>query len=993
MEQFFDVLEIQPTKDEAAIGAAYRKLLPSHHPEEDPEGFRKLREAYEKALEYARTKEDGEGAVGDMTPADTFMNRVRGLYEDYDRRVKIEEWEDLLKDPVLQDLEYEDEARVKLLSYIMDGHEMMPQAVYSLLEKMLMVQERREDLEEHLDPRFLEFFLECANGSIDRGFDFSAIYGFTDHPDGEAVDRFIGGLYFLANPQTEWTEEMFNQVSEYGYSHPWFVFLRKCYAYSHNLLMEKEMDAFIRECLDIEKDHITGLEYRAYLALTKYYISQDKTRDAFFYIRQAERWNCTEEVRRQEYETGSKLADELLTQDEMDENTFLVLLSACHYGKKARQGLEYVASHPREVEKQDVYHYFLYMLHEAEGEYDAAFQELEKSEKTAEGDSPRKLTGERVRMYMAMEAYEQVEKLCREAAEDKSEQPNLYLYDAWQQACEKMNWPADVVQIFFEAREIWENYMPFYERAARAYAGEGIYRSAIRVLEPVAQYNPPFLKDLAEYHYQLFCEDLGHCAPEEAEQARSCAKAYEEQFGRQWWMPLQDGWMKVLEGKNDAALLCLEEALKLLGNAKEEEEIEEEEYNRKAADILIKEARAMITNRTDVTNEILPEESPARAMDKLREVFSFAKSNQMAYETILCAERMLDCAHKLGIEAELKDLLLDLEKEFANVPSRFPVQYFIDHILCELYASLGDPAQARKRLTQKLHTGVIPPFWCELPGEMHVFNPIPEGMESSEILDDMLTAMVQMPQMFTKEELRSAVPNACRSIENWINSGYAEYTEPSTLCSYVLSLIKYGPALSSDYNLLLGAGENPLFLKHFGEISTPEKRRGYYADMMRLAHYAGRIQDQIRYATEYKKAEEEANPYCRDYRLPLEEAAYKEKTGCSRFRLRDLATVCLFQGKIEDAKRMAEELKEHPMCWYCTKSGCLEYYLLLSEIAMMEGNVEGARENAVKCSATEWHKHDETAQAVLVYLDKLAKKDEPAEKKSILKSLFGNRRN
>ncbi|NAW88681.1 J domain-containing protein [Photobacterium halotolerans] len=46
----WDVLEIEITTDEAAIKKAYRRKLRQHHPEDDPAGFQRVREAYERAL-------------------------------------------------------------------------------------------------------------------------------------------------------------------------------------------------------------------------------------------------------------------------------------------------------------------------------------------------------------------------------------------------------------------------------------------------------------------------------------------------------------------------------------------------------------------------------------------------------------------------------------------------------------------------------------------------------------------------------------------------------------------------------------------------------------------------------------------------------------------------------------------------------------------------------------------------------------------------------
>lgn len=45
----WEVLGIEPTQDQQLIRQAYRDLLPGYHPESDPEGFKRLREAYEQA--------------------------------------------------------------------------------------------------------------------------------------------------------------------------------------------------------------------------------------------------------------------------------------------------------------------------------------------------------------------------------------------------------------------------------------------------------------------------------------------------------------------------------------------------------------------------------------------------------------------------------------------------------------------------------------------------------------------------------------------------------------------------------------------------------------------------------------------------------------------------------------------------------------------------------------------------------------------------------
>lgn len=58
MQSIWSILELEPTKDVSAIKRAYARLAGKYHPEEEPELFLQLRQAYQAALNYAQGGEE-----------------------------------------------------------------------------------------------------------------------------------------------------------------------------------------------------------------------------------------------------------------------------------------------------------------------------------------------------------------------------------------------------------------------------------------------------------------------------------------------------------------------------------------------------------------------------------------------------------------------------------------------------------------------------------------------------------------------------------------------------------------------------------------------------------------------------------------------------------------------------------------------------------------------------------------------------------------------
>ena len=60
-DEAFKILEIEPTDDKKKIKVAYSKMLKKYHPEDFPEMFMRINEAYEIALEYSEEEENKNG--------------------------------------------------------------------------------------------------------------------------------------------------------------------------------------------------------------------------------------------------------------------------------------------------------------------------------------------------------------------------------------------------------------------------------------------------------------------------------------------------------------------------------------------------------------------------------------------------------------------------------------------------------------------------------------------------------------------------------------------------------------------------------------------------------------------------------------------------------------------------------------------------------------------------------------------------------------------
>lgn len=164
--QSFLVLGLEPTKDERLIKNAYREKLTVTNPEDDPEGFKRLRAAYEAACAYAKSTDEDikPSKIRDDSPSELWVERVAKVYENIKSRQNLELWKELFKDDIFLALEEEENCRWKLLRYLMD-HFRLPSDVWKLLDEKMHLAEDAGRLRESFPVDFINFVINrCERG-------------------------------------------------------------------------------------------------------------------------------------------------------------------------------------------------------------------------------------------------------------------------------------------------------------------------------------------------------------------------------------------------------------------------------------------------------------------------------------------------------------------------------------------------------------------------------------------------------------------------------------------------------------------------------------------------------------------------------------------------------------------------------------------------------------------------------------------------------------
>lgn len=224
IEEIFYILGMEPTKDENAIKEAYRRKLVLVNPEDDQEGFKRLRKAYEEACSYAKKSGEEKAPENiDSTPSGLWVRQAAALYERFSLRCDKEAWRKLFSEEVFLSLEGNEECRRKLLVFFMN-HFNFPHEIWQLFDKYLYIQLDKDRLKEEFPPEFIQFLVQKCEER--EAMDYSLFQG----PDEGNYDLFLECYRASANALNkqdyDGAEDALERADATGISHPYMEIVR-----------------------------------------------------------------------------------------------------------------------------------------------------------------------------------------------------------------------------------------------------------------------------------------------------------------------------------------------------------------------------------------------------------------------------------------------------------------------------------------------------------------------------------------------------------------------------------------------------------------------------------------------------------------------------------------------------------------------------------------------------------------------------------------------
>ena len=208
------MLNIRETSDKNAVKKAYLAQLSKHNPEDDPEGFQRVRKAYEQIITLIDTDNKNDA---DDTPLGLFLQKLKLLYGDFSKRVSVNCWKELLQEDICMQLATEDDASKGILTFLMDNW-YLPGDVLKTLDDHFNWLAGKDELKTSIPIGFLNYI----ENQIRYEYPSYALFDKDRNPD-----RFISLFYeaerLINSNELDGVDELIAEMEDIGVIHPCFM--------------------------------------------------------------------------------------------------------------------------------------------------------------------------------------------------------------------------------------------------------------------------------------------------------------------------------------------------------------------------------------------------------------------------------------------------------------------------------------------------------------------------------------------------------------------------------------------------------------------------------------------------------------------------------------------------------------------------------------------------------------------------------------------------
>ncbi|GKX57147.1 hypothetical protein SOASR030_32590 [Leminorella grimontii] len=277
----WEILGIEPTDDKNAIRDAYRKKLPQHHPEKDPDGFKNLRLAYEEANKSAQAAfkpvsalvdaplslkdlpanedegETREEVQGDALPSDVteVLNALRQLLDTPEKRYEPLAWHEFIQRLDMHSISTVNQLCWPLLDVLEDANNLSKNCARLLSERLRWKQRLSELSGERF--QFVERFLHFLEK--DDFFDMTQLSALPLPAQNAIVDH-IETIHYLFWERPTWMLSAYLEQHHVTYwpDSPELMALR-CRWYAHAGIGDEGLLAYCLEQMTDNPDDVDWL--------------------------------------------------------------------------------------------------------------------------------------------------------------------------------------------------------------------------------------------------------------------------------------------------------------------------------------------------------------------------------------------------------------------------------------------------------------------------------------------------------------------------------------------------------------------------------------------------------------------------------------------------------------------------------------------------------------------------------------------------------------